>query len=226
MNIWSDGMATLSKKLDPGSNVILVFDGELGRWVELVSAARAASNSVVIVNGEKLSFPYKLIFETRSLKDSPPSFISVSKVVHIENKADGQLQMTEFLKKSHLSPEAQRQALEFAAPYLKELSTEEVDTLLNTLVCLYPTHVALREKVLQKLVIWILAYLFRSDPTFWNKHYLGKFQELYFSKSAEDFAPIASLTQDLIIQEEQLFHDIIVCTKQVAYAKLLVGSFV
>jgi hypothetical protein len=61
--------------------------------VELVSASRHITNSVVVVNGEKLSFPFKLIFESRSLKDSPPSFISASKVVHIEDKVDGQLQI-------------------------------------------------------------------------------------------------------------------------------------
>ena len=60
--------------------------------MELVSASRHITNSVVVVNGEKLSFPFKLIFESRSLKDSPPSFIS-SKVVHIEDKVDGQLQI-------------------------------------------------------------------------------------------------------------------------------------
>ncbi len=61
--------------------------------MELVSASRHITNSVVVVNGEKLSFPFKLIFESRSLKDSPPSFISASKVVHIEDKVDGQLQI-------------------------------------------------------------------------------------------------------------------------------------
>jgi hypothetical protein len=32
--------------------------------------------------------------------------------------------------------------------------------------------------------------------------------------------------QDLIIHEEQLFHQIIVCTKQTAYAKLIINNFV
>ena len=54
--------------------------------------------------------------------------------------------------------------------------------------------------MLQKLIIWILAYIFRNDPTFWNKNYPGKFQEVYFSKVAEDFMPMSSLVQDLIIQ--------------------------
>jgi hypothetical protein len=90
--------------------------------------------------------------------------------------------------------------LEYSTPYLADLSTEEIDSLLHTLTSLYPTHAPLRDKVLQKLIIWILAYIFRNDPTFWNKNYPGKFQEVYFSKVAEDFMPMSSLVQDLIIQ--------------------------
>ena len=115
-------MAFLTAKMQ-GSNAILVFDGELGNWVELINASRNIANSVVVVNGVKLSFPSKIIFESRSLKNCPPSFISSSKVVHIENKVDGVLQLTEFLKKSHLSEEAQRLAVEYSQPYLNDLTT-------------------------------------------------------------------------------------------------------
>jgi hypothetical protein len=56
----------------------------------------------VVVNNQKLEFPFRMIFESRSLKDCPPSFISLSKVVHVEEKVDGVLLLTKNLKKSHL----------------------------------------------------------------------------------------------------------------------------
>lgn len=37
--------------------------------------------------------------------------------------------------------------------------------------------------------------------------------------------PISTIIQDLILHEDQLFHDIVVCTKQLAYAKYLVSNF-
>lgn len=67
-------------------------------------------------------------------------------------------------------------AVEYSVPYLSELTTEDVDCFQNTLVALYPTHAILRDKILQKLIIWIMAYLYKDDPTFWNKNYPGKFQ--------------------------------------------------
>jgi hypothetical protein len=66
-------------------------------------------------------------------------------------------------------------------------------------VSLHPSNLTLREKVLQKLVIWVLAFILKNDLTFWNKNYPGKYYDLYFSKSAEDFVPISGLMQDLII---------------------------